>query len=154
MKNIIVSLVILFSFNSAAQITFERWHGGEQEEEGRAVHQTSDGGYIYAVSSKSYGAGNFDIYLIRTDEYGDTIWTRTYGWIGDDTAADVLETNDGGFIVAGYTSGVGDGDIYLLRTDSNGDTLWTKFIGGEDNDHAKDIQKTSDGGYIIGGDID
>ncbi len=154
MKALTIILGILFSFNSYAQITFEKWYGGEQEEEGQAVEQTTDGGYIFAASTRSYGAGNFDIYLIRTDANGDTIWTRTYGGTGYDTAADVLQTNDGGFIVAGYTSLVGFGDIYLIRTDSNGDTLWTKTIGGEENDHVKDMQKTSDGGYILGGDID
>ena len=154
MKTKILLIIISITMLVSAQITFEKWYGGMEEEEGQAVQQTTDGGYIFAASSRSYGAGNYDIYLIRTNEYGDTIWTRTYGGTGYDIAADVLQTNDGGFIIAGYTSSVGSGDIYLIRTNSSGDTLWTKTIGGPYNDHVKDMRKTSDGGFILGGDID
>ena len=154
MRTKILLIIISLTMAVSAQITFEKWYGGEQEEEGRAVEQTTDGGYIFVASTRSYGAGNFDIYLIRTDSNGDTIWTRTFGGTGYDTAADVLQTNDGGFIIAGYTSSVNNGDIYLVRTDNHGDTLWTKTIGGFYNDHVKDMQKTTDGGFILGGDID
>jgi hypothetical protein len=68
MKRLFFLLIILFSVNIIAQITFEKWYGGVQEEEGQAIQQTTDGGYIIAASSRSYGAGNYDIYLIRTDE--------------------------------------------------------------------------------------
>jgi len=154
MKYLLLPLALLLTLNAHAQITFEKSYGGSQEEEGRAVQQTMDGGYILAVSSRSFGGGNYDLWLIKTDEYGDTTWSKTFGGTGYDTAGDVLETTNGGYILVGYTSSFGDENIFILRTDSNGDTLWTRTMGGSHNEHIYDIKKTSDGGYILCGDID
>ena len=130
-----------------------RTYGGTGWDEGRAMQQTSDGGYIIAGQSDSYGTGSydFDVYVIRTDENGDTLWTRIYGEAGWDEGRGVCQTPDSGFVIAGWTSSFGSPAVWLLKTDANGDTLWTRTYGGEEWSDGRSVQLTTDGGYIIAG---
>ncbi|MBL7046873.1 MAG: T9SS type A sorting domain-containing protein [Candidatus Marinimicrobia bacterium] len=127
--------------------------GGYEYDFGESGQQTSDGGYIIVGRTTSYGAGRYDIWLIKTDEYGDTLWTKTYGGSELDRGYSVLQTSDGGYIIAGSTEsyGSGESDAWIIKTDAQGDTLWTKILGGVDFDLAYSIQQTTDGGYIISG---
>ena len=127
--------------------------GGPSQDYGRSVKQTSDGGYIIAGETSSYGAGSVDAWLIKTDSAGNELWNETFGGASADYGRSVLETNDGGYIIAGYTYsyGAGNCDAWLVRTDSNGNELWNETIGGLSDDRGVCIQQTSDGGYIISG---
>ena len=134
----------------------QRWtktYGGTQDDYGYSVQQTQDGGYIIAGNTKSFGDTLGDVYLIKTNAYGDTLWTRTYGGANTDVGRSVQQTQDGGFIVAGYTLsfGAGGADVWLIKTDVSGDTQWTRTYGGQDYDWGYSVQQTQDGGYIIGG---
>jgi hypothetical protein len=122
-------------------------YGGNQIDRGRSVQQTSDKGYIIAGITESFGAGTYDVYIIKTDTLGDTLWTKTYGSAGEDHGNSVQQTSDGGFIVSGTIRG----DVYLIKTDSLGDTLWTKTYGGNKLDIGSSVQQTSVKGYIIAG---
>jgi hypothetical protein len=160
MKNRIVALGVgmvltLISF-LAAQITFERWYGGTSSDIGRSVSQTSDGGYIIAGHTESFGSGGYDVYLVKTDSFGDTTWTRTYGGTDADHGHSVAQTIDGGYIVAGTTESYGAGniDIYLIKTNPAGDTAWTRTFGGTDSEYGYSVAQTTDGGYIIAGQKD
>jgi len=132
MKKIIcvISIICLIygSEISFAQTTFQKTFGGTSWDEAHAVQQTTDGGYIVAGRADSFGVGGSDVYLIKTDSLGDTLWAKTYGGAGSDEGWAVRQTTDGGYIVAGYTESFGAGlrDVYLIKTDANGDTLWTK----------------------------
>jgi len=130
-----------------------RTYGGPETEYGRSVQQTSDGGYIVSGNTNSWGAGNADVWLLKTDANGDTLWTRIYGGYNTDVGYSVQETTDGGYIVGGSTWSFGAGlyDLYLLKTDANGDTLWTHTYGGSECDEGYAVQQTTDGGYIIAG---
>ncbi len=136
-----------------AQITFIKKYGGPISEYGHSVVQTYDSGYIVAGMTISYGAGSYDYYLVKTDEYGDTLWTKTYGGVNYDEAFSVAQTSDSGYIIVGYTVsyGAGDNDVYLIKTDEYGDTLWTRTYGGVNTDEGYSIAQTIDGGYIITG---
>ncbi|MCH7760724.1 hypothetical protein IIA15_04890 [candidate division TA06 bacterium] len=138
---------------SIAQINFERTYGDTSNDQGNSVQQTSDGGYIVAGNTSSFGAGSDDVYLIKTDSLGDTLWTKTYGGTLSDVGTSVQQTSDGGYIIAGYTNSFGAGlfDVYLIKTDSLGDTLWTQTIGDTSNDYGNFVRQTSDGGYVIAG---
>ncbi len=127
--------------------------GGSSEDVGRAVQQTNDGGYVVAGSTMSFGAGGRDVWLIRTDASGDTLWTRTYGGTRDDWAQSVQQTQDGGCIIAGSTfSHRSDGcDFWLVRTDSAGVMVWDKTYGGSGLNYGCSVQQTLDGGYIVTG---
>ncbi len=126
---------------------------GSRNEIGYSVHQTFDGGFIIAGKTNSYGAGEEDFYLVKTDANGDSVWTRTFGGISFDEGQCMIQTSDSGYIVAGstYSFGVGAADIYLVKTDAIGDTLWTKAIGDSASNYAYSIQQTFDGGFIITG---
>ncbi|MCP3685681.1 MAG: T9SS type A sorting domain-containing protein [bacterium] len=130
-----------------------RTYGGALEDIGYPMQQTSDGGYIIAGYTKSFGAGDLDFYAVKTDSVGDTLWTRTYGGSLNDHARSVQQTDDGGYILAGYTTsfGAGSGDCYLIKTDAIGSIEWDKTYGGIGDDCAFSAQQTSDGGYILAG---
>ncbi|MBU0508421.1 T9SS type A sorting domain-containing protein, partial [bacterium] len=129
-----------------------RRYGGSLEESANSVQQTTDGGYILAGHTWSFGAGSSDFYLVKTDSQGDTLWTRRYGGSGGDWASCVQQTADGGYILAGETQSFGTGSSgFLVKTNSSGDTIWTRFYGGVSVDGFSSIQQTADGGYIAAG---
>jgi hypothetical protein len=145
---------ILVPSSLSAQITFQRTYGGWLDDRAYSVHRTADGGFIVAGRTHSFGAGATDVYLIRTDANGDTLWTKTCGGTDDDCGLSVRQTNDGGYVIAGYTESYGvGGDAYLIRIDTEGDTLWTRAFGGRSDDLGMSVQQTTDGGYIIAGHI-
>ncbi len=136
-----------------AQVTFIRTYGGTDSDGGRSVAQTTDGGYIITGWTRSFGAGDADVYLVRTDARGDTLWTRTYGGTDSDRGLSVTQTADSGYVIAGYAKsfGAGSSDVYLVKTDASGDTIWTRTYGGSYDDYGYSVAQTADGGYIIAG---
>ena len=127
--------------------------GGADADIGSFVLQTADGGFLVTGVTSSFGTGNSDLFLIKTDQNGDPLWQKAYGDLGDDYGYSIQQLVDGSFIVAGYTSsfGAGDHDCYLLKTDSTGDLLWSKAYGGVGIDRARSVLQTTDGGYLIAG---
>jgi len=145
--------VYLIKTDSAGDTIWSRTFGGDRYDYGYSVKCTSDGGYIIAGQTQSFGEGGFDVYLIKTDSIGDTLWTRTYGGSNFEAGDVVQKTNDGGYIIVGntYSFGAGDSDVYLIKTDSIGDSLWARTYGGNNYDCGYSVQQTSDGGYIVVG---
>lgn len=129
--------------------------GGTEGDISYSIDQTNDGGYIVAAATKSMGAGKNDCWLIRTNQSGDTIWTKTYGGAEDDYIYSVQQTEDNGFILAGGTRSFGVLNSYfnlwLVKTDFSGDTLWTRTFGGNGSEYAQAVRETSDGAYIVTG---
>ena len=121
-------------------------------EEGHAVVQTSDGGYIIAGGRYSLDTQNSDVFVVKTDLFGDTLWTRTFGGDAHDIGHSVQQTQEGGFVIAGVTLSFGDGALaYLIKIDTDGNAVWSKTFGGSDNDRCYAVQQTSDGGYVLAG---
>jgi len=145
--------ILLIKTDANGNVQWAKTYGGTDDDYASSVQQTSDGGYILAGTTWSFGAGWSDIFLIKTDANGNVQWAKTYGEAGYDLASSVQQTSDGGYILAGYTYsfGAGNGDILLIKTDANGNVQWAKTYGGTDDDRAYSVQQTSDGGYIVAG---
>jgi hypothetical protein len=130
---------------------WDRTFGGSGLDSGSSVQQTSDGGFILVGYTTSFGAGGFDVWLIKTDADGNKLWEKTFGGSGRDWGSSVQQTSDGGFILVGYTTSFGAGDVWLIKTDANGNKQWDRTFGGSDWDEGWSVQQTSDGGFIIVG---
>jgi hypothetical protein len=126
-----------------------RTFGGDKDDIGRSVQQTQDDGYIIAGLTNSRGSVHTDAWLIKTNAYGDTIWTRTYGSTDADWANTVCQTADGGYIIAGGTGG--NCEIWLLKTDASGNAVWSRTYGGSSGYGGDRVVQTRDGGYIVVG---
>jgi hypothetical protein len=114
--------VWLIRTDSRGDTLWTRTFGGDSGDFGHSVAQTADRGFILCGQTASFGAGNYDAWLIKTDSLGDTLWTRTFGGGSDDVGYSVQPTTDGGYIIAGMTKSLGAGgaDFYLIKTDSSG----------------------------------
>jgi hypothetical protein len=147
--------IYLIKTNNNGDTLFTKTFGGFNTDIGYSVKQTSDGGYIIVGETISFNSGEnyYDVYLIKTDEIGDTLWTKRYGGEQWEVGKSIDLTNDGGFIITGYTESYGRsfGNVLVIKTNSSGDTIWTQTFGGNGNDWGKSIQQTDDGGYIIAG---
>ncbi len=145
--------VYMVKLDSYFNIEWTKTIGGNNIDVGNSITQTSDGGYVIVGYTGSYGAGNYDVYLIKLDSIGNVKWTRTVGGTGYDYGNSVVQAKDGGLVISGYTGSFGAGsyDVYVVKLDSVGNLKWTKTIGGTGDDEGNSITLTKDGGYAITG---
>jgi len=144
--------------------------GGTKSDRISSIKQTVDGGYIMAGSSNSNDGdvsgnrGDYDFWIVKLDNNGSIQWQKSLGGKSNDSAIDIQQTSDNGFIVVGDTysdnSGMFPGDVsgnhggqdlWVVKLDNNGTIKWQKCLGGSEIEFASYIQQTSDGGYILGG---
>jgi len=144
--------VYILKLDANGNKLWEKTFGGSDNDGAWSIQQTNDGGYVVAGYTSSFGAGSYDVYVLKLDTSGKEVWSKTFGGSSDDLAWSIQQTNDGGYIVAGYTwSSSKWEDVYILKLDANGNKLWEKTFGGSYDDRAYCIQQTSDGGYIVAG---
>jgi len=128
-------------------------YGGDSIEYCYSHILTDDVGYALAGFTNSFGAGEMDFWLVRTDEEGGELWSQTYGGEQDEICQSVIQTVDGGFALAGYTVSIDESDLdfLLVVTDEEGGELWSQTYGGEDWDVCSSIIQTADGGFALAG---
>lgn len=120
-----------------------------------AMQQTSDGGYIVAGQTYTYGAGGDDIWVSKLNSDGTAAWQNTYGGSDDEHPHCIQQTDDGGYILTGCTRSFGTVgyDVWVLKLNPNGTVAWQKIYGGATGNSGSDwgqcIQQTADGGYIV-----
>ena len=155
----------LIKIDAAGVLQWQKVLGGSGDDNAYAVQQTADGGYIVTGESNSSdgdatpGYGGFDYWVVKLDATGVLQWQKSLGGAGAEQANAIIQTNDGGYVVAGAT-GSNDGlvsgnhgsfDYWIVKLNETGDLQWQKTFGGSQNEFAYDIQQTTEGGYIITG---
>jgi len=135
---------------------WEKTYGGNDWDFIYSIKQTSDSGFVMCGQTYSYGSGNGNVYVIRTDKNGDTLWTKAIGGWGCDVGNDILIRNDSLYVIVGSTTSFGNADtnVYFLELNSSGKVVTSKTYGSKYTSIAKVITPTNDGGYMITGSID
>jgi predicted secreted protein len=141
----------LIKTDSHGEVQWNRNYGGLFNDRAHSLVATVDGGYAFAGSTNSYGAGNADVWLVRVDNNGDMLWNKTYGGSLDDHSWSLVVTGDGGFALLCDTTSYGSGgsDVWLIKVDSSGDIEWNQTYGGNDFESVSTIIRTNDGGYAF-----
>jgi len=165
------ALFLLYAGIALAQapsVQWEKLYGGSGDDEATSIQQTRDGGYIIAGYSNSlYGEvtgnhGGYDYWVVKIDAGGNLEWEKSLGGEWDEQTANILQTTDGGYIVAGYSKSddddvtghhgnSGDDDYWIVKLDQSGAIQWETSLGGTGDDIATYIKNTTDSGYIIAG---
>ncbi|MFH1101681.1 MAG: PKD domain-containing protein, partial [Methanobacteriota archaeon] len=145
--------ILFIKTDSLGNLKWKHTYGGERSEKAWSILQTDNQGFIIAGVTNSFGSGQNDCWLIKTDQNGTMEWNHTYGGSGSEQAFKVIQTTDGGYAFTGETSsvGVGDFDCLLVNTDQNGTMQWSRTYGGKDSDSARALLQTTDGGYVLSG---
>lgn len=146
-----ILLVNVHLIAADSQYTWAKSFGGSGEEDlWRTLDRASDGGYVMASYTTSFGFGQKDILLVKVSEDGTIEWQKTYGSGGNEAPRTIKQTSDGGYVIAARAS-VNGGDALVIKLSSTGKIQWQKAYGGPGDDIAHYIIQTSDGGYLIGG---
>lgn len=141
----------LIKIDPAGNVIWDKKYGGSANDHGCIVKQCSDGGYIMLGQTFSYGVGNGDAWLVKTNSNGDTTWTKTFGGSQNDEGISLTINSDDSFtfVIRDSSNAGNDIDTRVVKTSPTGSMLWSKTYGGNKKDTPKMIQRTSDGGYVI-----
>ncbi|WP_242092129.1 hypothetical protein [Aestuariivivens sediminicola] len=152
-----------------AQITFIKTLGGSSNDSGRSIIKTFDGGYVIAGHTQSSDGdianklnSSFDYWIMKFDATDTLQWQKTYGGSDQDRANDIIQTEDGGFAVLGFsnsangdvTENEGQTDYWLLKLDGSGNLSWQRSFGYSGVDNGISMIQTRDGGYLLAGILD
>jgi hypothetical protein len=151
-ENLMLDILLLKVDINGNEI-WRKTFGGSNWDNAYSGQLTADGGYILAGYTKSYGNGEEDVWVLKTDPNGNEVWSRTFGGTGKDVAYSVQQTRDGGYILGGLTNSKGNGgfDFWLIKTDPNGDLIWDLTCGGSLDEYAFCVRETNEGRYIAVG---
>ena len=142
----------LIKTDSGGNVVWNQTYGGYESDVGYSLVQTSDRGYALAGLTKFSLFGDDDLWLVKTDMYGNVEWNKTYG-LGYEENPSLVQTSDGGYALASITTPFGGGasDWWLVKTDLNGDMEWNQIYGGKSVDRVYSLIETSDEGFALAG---
>jgi len=143
----------LIKTDNYGNVEWNKTFGGPYDDYAYSVAQTSDNGFALVGGTNAFGAGDFDVWLVKTDSSGNMKWSKNFGGTSTDWGYSIIETPDGGLAIAGWTAsfGLGSGDFWLVKTDSSGNVQWSNTYGGIGYDEAWSVQQTIDGGFALAG---
>jgi len=161
----------VLKYDMYQNLEWSKIYGGTNEDIAARIIQLSDGSYALTGFSKSddidlnNNKGQKDVWVMRISETGDIMWSKSYGFTGDEEGLSIIENKNGDLVVCGYidvtaSGGKGNdfrfrqhgvGDIWVLKLNSNGDKIWRRYFGGTNNDRAYDLIQAEDGGYLVAG---
>ena len=143
----------VMKIDSAGHKLWEKNFGGKRKETAAAITQTKDGGFVIVGSTKSYGKGGYDFYILKIDAQGKQLWVRAAGGESKDEATAVTATKDGGVVVLGNSKSYGKGsyDYYAVKLDANGSLEWEQSAGGKDWDIPSGITQMDNGDLLLVG---
>ncbi|GEQ84689.1 lipoprotein [Patiriisocius marinistellae] len=151
------------------EIAFAKSLGGSNIDEGEAIIQANDGGFVILGATKSTDGDitdktidDTDVWIVKTDPQGSIQWSKTYGGSDNDFGTNIKKTNDGGYIISAVTrssdgdisTNAGFNDMWVFKISSSGNIIWEKTYGYAGNDLAYNVILTSDGGYLLLGVLD
>ncbi len=148
--------VYLIKIDKNGNKLWSKTFGGERLDMANSISLTTDGGLLIGATSGSFSS-NTDFYLIRTDDQGEEIWSRTYAAEGPrghafDWCNAMSRTHDGGAILTGYTDSQDVMDMHLIKTDADGNEVWTKTLGNKPfYDFGNAVLELADGSYFVAG---
>ena len=146
--------VYVVKLDAHGNLQWTKTIGGPEIDLGHSLIQTADSGYAIVGKTNSFGAGDYDVYVVKLDAKGNLQWTNTIGGKNEDLAHSLIQTADGGYVIAGYTVFLGAEppfNVYFVKLDAKGNLQWTKTLGGKNWDVGRSLIQTSDGGYAIAG---
>jgi len=140
-------------FGPGGDTMWSRTFGGSDWDAAYDIVATPDDGHIIVGGTESFGAGGMDVWILKVNQEGDTMWTKTFGGPGDEVAYSIMRTMADDFVVVGYTSsfGAGDRDVWVLKMSQEGDTFWTMTIGTAEREEAYAVAPTMDEAYAVVG---
>jgi len=143
----------LIKADTDGNVQWYHTYGGRGDEYCHAVIATQEGGFLFTGSSNSGSAGDFDLWLVKTDGDGNILWERTFGGPQDDQGHRIAQTSDGGCIVAGETTSYGYGgrDFWIIKLNASNQIEWDQTYGGPLDEYVHAVEQTVDGGYFIAG---
>jgi hypothetical protein len=146
--------VILVKTNILGNEQWMNTFGGPDDDKGSSIVRCNDGGYAISATTHSFGAGSSDMWLIRTDRFGQLIWNKTFGSPYEEVANSVILCRDGGFLLVGKTqmTEYDSGTLFLVRLDSNGNQIWNEsYVGSSYYGEGWSAVECADGGFgVIG----
>jgi len=127
--------------------------GGTGWDEIYSIIQTKDGSFITTGCVWSKGAGRGDVRVAKLNKRGNLVWDKTFGGSENDETRSIVQTEDGGYVVAGFTvsEDTGDRDIWIIKLDKEGNKVWDRTFGGTSEDWANSIIQNKNGDYIVAG---
>jgi hypothetical protein len=143
--------IILIKTDWEGNEDWKKTFGGESYEYSKFLLLSPDGGYVFGGSTNSFGNGDYDAWIIKTDNMGNIEWEKTYGDEEMDGACSCQHARDGGYIVAGTKSKNDTARVFLLQIGEYGSIKWEKTNIIEEKVYCRSIQQTSDKGFIIAG---
>jgi hypothetical protein len=140
--------------DSAGNLQWNKTYGGDRFDDVNSLVQTNDGGYALTGRTISFSTGMSDFWVIKTNALGKMQWNKTYGWFENEEAKSIIQTPDGGFLLAGFkSSSSSNKNILIIKIDSIGNLQWNKTFSEEMKGDALSIIKTDNEGYLIAGSI-